>query len=584
AGYVGAGISSLLETPLVFTGHSLGRIKQQRLQEKGVKTETIESRYNIGRRIEAEEVALDNASFIIASTIQEIEEQYSIYERYQPKRMTVIPPGVNLSQFRPLRHREPPPPITESLNRFLTHPVKPMILALSRPDERKNIPTLVKAYGENPELRQLANLVIIAGNRDDIEALDRGASKVLKTLLLLIDKYDLYGSVALPKHHEPNDVPGIYRLAARTGGIFINPALTEPFGLTLIEAAASGLPIVATEDGGPQDIIGYCKNGLLINPLDSVRIGEALLEALSDHTRWKHWSRRGIRGAHRHFSWDGHVDTYLKTASRVTTARKRRQTVTHSHSRLPTADRLIICDVDDTLLGNDDALAELTRMLKDAGEPVGVGIATGRSVKSAVRVLRKAKVPTPDVLITSVGSEVYYGKRLIPDAGWRKHISYHWKPKALREAMSDIRGIRLQPKENQQEYKISYFIDPDRAPCMLDINRHLRLLNLQAKMVFSHNYYLDLLPIRASKGLALRHLSSKWGLPLERFLVAGDSGNDEEMLCGNTLAVVVGNYSQEIEQLRNMPRIYFAQRTHAGGIIEGIQHYNFLGEPRIDYE
>ena len=88
---------------------------------------------------------------------------------------------------------------------------------------------------------------------------------------------DLYGKVAYPKHHRPDDVSLLYRLAALSRGIFVNPALTEPFGLTLIEAAASGLPIVATEDGGPQDIIGHCHNGLLIDPLDS--------EAMSPKTR-----------------------------------------------------------------------------------------------------------------------------------------------------------------------------------------------------------------------------------------------------------------------------------------------------------
>ena len=60
--------------------------------------------------------------------------------------------------------------------------------------------------------------------------------------------------------------------------MFVNPALTEPFGLTLIEAAASGLPFVATEDGGPRDIVANCKSGVLVDPLDS----QALAEALSD--------------------------------------------------------------------------------------------------------------------------------------------------------------------------------------------------------------------------------------------------------------------------------------------------------------
>lgn len=46
--------------------------------------------------------------------------------------------------------------------RFLTNPHKPMILALSRPDPKKNVTTLLKAFGECQALRELANLVIIS--------------------------------------------------------------------------------------------------------------------------------------------------------------------------------------------------------------------------------------------------------------------------------------------------------------------------------------------------------------------------------------------------------------------------------------
>src|SRR5690606_16023806 len=116
--------------------------------------------------------------------------------------------------------------------------------------------TLLDAYGQSPELQDLANLVIVAGSRDDVEEMDKGPRGVLTDLLLRIDRYDLYGKVAYPKRHEPDEVPEIYRAAARSGGVFVNPALTEPFGLTLLEASASGLPVVATDDGGPREILG----------------------------------------------------------------------------------------------------------------------------------------------------------------------------------------------------------------------------------------------------------------------------------------------------------------------------------------
>lgn len=54
------------------------------------------------------------------------------------------------------------------------------------------------------------------GNRDDIDEMSGGSASVLITVLKLIDKYDLYGQVAYPKHHKQYDVPDIYRLAAKT--------------------------------------------------------------------------------------------------------------------------------------------------------------------------------------------------------------------------------------------------------------------------------------------------------------------------------------------------------------------------------
>ena len=74
----------------------------------------------------------------------------------------------------------------------------------------------------------------------------------------------------------------------------------------------------------------------------------------------------------------------------------------------------------------------------------------------------------------------------------------------------------------------------------------------------------------------MRHLLWKWGFSPDNVLVAGDSGNDAGMLLGRTLGVVVGNYSPELESLRNRPRVYFANAQHARGIIEGINYYQFL--------
>ena len=143
---------------------------------------------------------------------------------------------------------------------------KPLILSLCRPAKRKNISGLITAYGENKALQKKSNLAIFAGIRKDIQTMEDNEREVLTEILLLMDKYNLYGKMAIPKSHDAQlEVPELYRIAAETGGVFVNAALTEPFGLTLIESAATGIPIVATDDGGPRDIISNCKNGILVN-------------------------------------------------------------------------------------------------------------------------------------------------------------------------------------------------------------------------------------------------------------------------------------------------------------------------------
>ncbi|MGD8546495.1 MAG: HAD-IIB family hydrolase [Thiohalophilus sp.] len=584
AGLVAARVAGLLGAPMIFTGHSLGKEKQRQLQSKGIKKDKIESQYNISQRIEAEEIALGTAAMIVASTHQEVEEQYAKYDNYHPSRMEVIPPGVDISRFKPPEKDDPPPRIFRDLERFLQKPDKPMILALSRADERKNITTLIQAYGESKALQKKGNLVIVAGNRDDIAHMEKGPREVLKEILLLIDKFDLYGKVAYPKHHKGSDVPDLYRLATQTHGLFINPALTEPFGLTLIEAAASGLPIVATNDGGPNEIISNCENGLLIDPLDSDGIADALLKVLSDRRQWRKWSKQGLEGSHRHYSWEGHGQTYIEKIDEFRKDVNRAFFVPSGKTRLVSLDRIGFTAIDNALFGDPAALKRLLRYLEKRTGHIGLGLATGRTLESTMEFLTRYNLPTPDILVTSVGTEIHYAhqdKRIIEDKSWQRHLAYRWEPNDLRRVMKGCPGVKLAPKSSQREHKISYILDPEKAPTVREIKGRLRRHDLHAKAIISEKTNLDLLPIRASKGLAIRYLSMKWGIPLDHILVIGDSGNDEEMLLGSTLGAVVANHSQELDKLHDKSRIYFCEKSYADGIIEAIEYYNFLNKIRI---
>ncbi|MEJ1356410.1 MAG: HAD-IIB family hydrolase [Candidatus Sedimenticola sp. (ex Thyasira tokunagai)] len=577
AGYVGVRLSNLVGIPLVHTGHSLGRDKRLRLLAKGVDREEINQRYNMDRRVDAEEEMLANADLVITSTHNEIEEQYALYNHYQPDCMVVIPPGTDLSQFHPPGPADSEPEFSQTIARFLEEPRKPMVLALSRPDERKNILTLIEAYGESQALQERANLVIVAGTRDDIREMDRGAQIVLKDILLLVDFYDLYGKVAIPKRHRPEEVEEIYRLAANSRGVFINPALTEPFGLTLLEAAASGLPLVATENGGPVDIIGNCNNGLLIDPLDKTVMAEALLTILCDLECWQRFSLNGMEKVREHYSWQAHAESYMSRIKLLPQGYKPIPKAQPTKRPMRYRDRAIFTDLDQNLLGSEEGLQQFNRLVKDNRKCGTFGIATGRRLDSALSILKKHGIPRPDVLITSLGTQIHYGQKLTADDFWREHIDHLWKPQSVRRLLNELPGLKPQRKIEQSRFKIAYHYDKSEAPSVEELNDLLHQRDLTCNVIHAFGQYLDIVPVRASKGQALRYVAQRWGIPLENILVAGGSGADEDMMRGNTMAVVVANrHHEELSQLVEEERIYFADQAHALGIIEAIQHYDFF--------
>ncbi len=583
AGYVGVRLSQLLGIPLIHTGHSLGITKRSRLLASGRVESNLERQFRFSYRIAAEEEILENARLILASTRQEVDGQWGEYENYRPGRFAVVPPGVDTSRFSPpsaLRSRTSFP----GIDRWLRDPHKPLVLAISRPAPKKNLPALVEAFGRDPLLRERANLAILAGVREDVATSEEETRAVYTDLLLAADRHDLWGSIALPKRHEPGDVPDVYRLAAQRKGVFVNAALTEPFGLTLLEAAASGLPVVATADGGPREILANCRNGLLVDPCDVDALSRALREALADSSRWSQWARNGLRRVRDTYSWDGHVERYLSLCTKL--LRRERKALRRRHAalrtsplaRLADASFVLVTDIDDTLVGDEEALVRLLAWRKANARRVAFGVATGRSFPRTLEILAAWKVPLPDVLVTAVGTEIRFASDLKTDRAWESHIRHGWRRDEAVRAFSSVAGLKKQPEANDGPYKASWDVVPGRTVDLEAIRRLLHARGLAARLVFSQGKFLDVLPVRASKGLAVRFLALRLGLPLESFLVAGDSGNDLEMLVGDTMAVVVGNHKPELEELRGRDRVYFASAPYAGGILEGIASYGFATE------
>ncbi len=595
AGYVARQLSKLLGIPFVFTGHSLGRSKKNALANKGMTEKQMVEKFNINTRIKAEEDVLRTAARVIVSTHHEIDNQYKLYDNFDKAEFSVIPPGIDVEKFYPYYYdhdenfSKPEPYIqardkmNQEFERFFYNSDKPLILTICRPDRRKNIQGLITAYGENKELQAIANLAVFAGIRKEIDHLDENEKEVLTDMLLLMDKYDLYGKMALPKKHDPtNEVPELFRLAADRQGVFVNSAFTEPFGITLIEAASTGIPIVGPDDGGPQDIVKNCKNGILVDTTSTTALAEAIKEILVDDEKWREYSNNGVNGVREHYAWKAHAKTFLHSVDDII-GDHTKATVTHGITKAPgwrfrELEKMLITDIDDTLIGDDEAMEKFIEIMEKHRGDVGFGVATGRSLELVEDILKKKKIPTPDIIISSVGTEIYYGPdldNLSLDSGWQSHISYQWKPERIKNLLATFNFLEPQDTDGEREFKLSYNMDPNEDHLAL-VHQRLTEMNLRYQLIYSHGAYLDILPQRASKGRAIKYLGKKWDIAPENILVAGDSGNDYEMLYGQRLAVVVGNYTPEIEHLRGNRRVYFADSNYAAGIIEGIRHYRFM--------
>lgn len=593
--YLASQISEVFGIPFVATGHSLGRNKKKILMSQGMSTEKIEDKFNMKKRIDAEEYLLTNADAIIVGTTYEIEHHYELYDNKEKGKFQVIPPGVNTNMFFPFYRYDLPSftmsieqeqavyRVNSDIERFLFNPNKPLILSIGRADKRKNFENIIQSYGQDKELQAMANLAIFAGVRKDITQMPPDEKDILTNLLLLMDKFDLYGKMAIPKKNDPAlDVPEIYRLAARKRGVFVNATPGENFGLTIVEAAACGLPVVASPTGGPKEILTHCDNGILIDVENPDAIAGAIKKIISDQSFWDKCSSNGIVASNQLYSWEAHCKKYMEVVNDLFHIKvlQTEEAVTNKIAfgkRLMKAKQFIISDLDGTLVEgkNTDGLNELHQWIADRREDVVFGIASGRNRQLTEQALRQYALPKPDILICSAGSEMYYTDKFIPDHGWESHIDFRWKRQALQDALQSFPGIRLQEQPAQRPFKLSYYVhekfnDDDLA----NLYKFLDDQKLRAKILLTENKFLDLLPFRASKGNAVRYLSYKWKVPLEQFITAGNSGNDKDMLIGKTKGIVVANYSPEMEELKNNKFIYFTKNALSKGVLEGIHFYN----------
>ncbi|MBD2196791.1 MULTISPECIES: sucrose synthase [Calothrix] len=313
----------------------------------------LEDKYHFSLQFTADLIAMNAANFVISSTYQEIVGtpdsvgQYESYkcftmpdlyhvvngiELFSPK-FNVVPPGVNENYYFPytknqdrvesdrLRIQDMLFTLDDPSQIFgkLDNPDKRPIFSMARLDRIKNLTGLAECFGKNQELQEHCNLILVAGKLRVEESGDNEERDEIIKLYQIIDQYNLHGKIRwLGVRLSKTDSGEIYRVIADRQGIFVQPALFEAFGLTILEAMISGIPTFATQFGGPLEIIQDKVNGFYINPTQLEETAAKILEFVSkcEHNPdyWHQISQQSIERVYSTYTWRIHTNKLLSLA------------------------------------------------------------------------------------------------------------------------------------------------------------------------------------------------------------------------------------------------------------------------------
>ncbi|HEU24301.1 MAG: glycosyltransferase family 1 protein [Mesoaciditoga sp.] len=310
-GISGAMLSKYLKIPFSFTAHSLGAQKMDKLDVDEKNFSHFDEIYNFSARILAEGISMKYSSFNVVSTRMEQFEQYGhkLYRDYidvNDKKFKIIPPGVNNRIFNP--NRVDDKKIEEKVRSISG--TSPLIIISSRLDPKKNHISVVKAYVKSPILRERYDLLIVTNGFEDPYN-NKYDNEVIKEIIDFVIKNNLKSKVHFINIENQKDLASLYKVARRNNSFFVSMALYEPFGLAIIEAMACGLPVVATKNGGPTDIIRDGE-GLLADPqnLDEIK---TQMEKLMDEELYMKISVNGIKRVNTSYTWESTARGYLES-------------------------------------------------------------------------------------------------------------------------------------------------------------------------------------------------------------------------------------------------------------------------------
>nr|CAB3495999.1 unnamed protein product [Digitaria exilis]CAB3500876.1 unnamed protein product [Digitaria exilis] len=261
-------VASLLSYKMGITQCNIAHaLEKTKYPDSDIYWKKFDEKYHFSCQFTADIIAMNNADFIITSTYQEIAGSGHLDDRS-----------------------------------------KPILFSMARLDRVKNITGLVEAFAKCSKLRELVNLVVVAGYNDVKKSKDREEIAEIEKMHELIKTYNLFGQfrwISAQTNRARNGE--LYRYIADTHGAFVQPAFYEAFGLTVVEAMTCGLPTFATLHGGPAEIIEHGISGFHIDPYHPDQAANLMADfferSKQDPNHWVKISDAGLQRIYEKYTW-----------------------------------------------------------------------------------------------------------------------------------------------------------------------------------------------------------------------------------------------------------------------------------------
>ncbi|MFC4022470.1 HAD-IIB family hydrolase [Oceanobacillus longus] len=232
---------------------------------------------------------------------------------------------------------------------------------------------------------------------------------------------------------------------------------------------------------------------------------------------------------------------------------------------------MLATDLDGTFVGDTKGLKRLIRYYEKLPYEVTLVYITGRHRDSALSLIKTENLPIPQILVTDVGTTIYEDKNFKPNIEWDEKMKQNWYPESIRKVALEF--PQLIPQQLPADRRVSFVIEESGTGSVKGFKEALAEEGIPHKFIFSSGRDIDILPSHSGKGEALRFITENYTSDDTSILVAGDSGNDLEMLTLGYPSVIVANARKELLEMKEHPNLYRATQNCAGGIQQAWQHF-----------